>query len=199
MDLDKLFDFLSDEGFQEPQTGKLFFPAYICTYGHAEEYEVRAGIENLNKKLQRPTRNLNSLVLNIYDELISFLKDKIFAGETIYDQIIEKEKENPIEASKWIIEEIGAGEFYEYIENKVKTHFHNDTSGKRVYLLIYGFGTAYPYLRASDFLKNTEALIKDFKIIVFYPGKYKDGHYSLFGELHDDNIYRANHLNNYIG
>ena len=65
--------------------------------------------------------------------------------------------------------------------------------------IIYGFGTAFPYLRASDFLKKTEKLIKEFKVIVFYPGTYKNSNYSMFNELNDDNLYRANHLNNQLG
>ncbi|WP_442788151.1 BREX protein BrxB domain-containing protein [Flavobacterium sp. PL11] len=60
------------------------------------------------------------------------------------------------------------------------------------------FGTAYPYLRASDFLKNTEQLIKEFKVILFYPGNYDNNNYNMFGLLNDDNLYRSNHLNKFL-
>jgi len=68
-----------------------------------------------------------------------------------------------------------------------------------VFLVIYGFGSAFPFLRASELLKRTERLIKEFKVIVFYPGEYKDSKYSLFSLLNDDNMYRANYLNRQLG
>ncbi|GAW88408.1 hypothetical protein FPS14_contig00004-0073 [Flavobacterium psychrophilum] len=76
-------------------------------------------------------------------------------------------------------------------------HF-GEKNDKKVYLVLHGFGSAYPYLRVSDFLKKTEQLIKEFKVIVFYPGDYNNNNYNLFGLLNDDNLYRANHLNKYI-
>ena len=116
----------------------------------------------------------------------------------MFDLVLEKEKENPTDALQWVIDEINVGDFYDRIAKKVKEHF-NPSEEKRVYLIVSGFGSVYPYLRASDFLKKTEQLIKDFKIILFYPGEYKESKYSMFCILNDDNMYRANHLNQQIG
>ena len=64
---------------------------------------------------------------------------------------------------------------------------------------MYGFGSSYPYIRASELLKKTERLIKEFKIIIFYPGEYNESNYSLFNILNDDHMYRANNLNKLLG
>jgi hypothetical protein len=194
---DKIYDLMSDKGFQEPRTGNLFFPAYVYTYKPALEYEIRDQIAQLIKKLKRPNHYLDCLVINIYEELINFLKADSFSGSTIFNSILEKEKEDYEDAFNWILDEVDHG-FYEYFEEKIKDHF-KEGNEKRVFLVIYGFGTAFPYLRASDFLKKTEKLIKEFKVIVFYPGTYKNSNYSMFNELNDDNLYRANHLNNQLG
>lgn len=188
---------MSDRGFQEPRTGNLFFPAYIYTYNPEFEYEMRKEIAFLIEKLKRPNNYLECLVINMYEEMISFLKTEEFSGRTLFDLITEKEKEDPEDALDWILEEINDGNFYANFENKVKAHFavKND---KKVYLILHGFGAAYPYLRVSDFLKNTEQLIKEFKVIIFYPGNYENNNYNMFGLLNDDNLYRANHLNKYI-
>ena len=188
---------MSDRGFQEPRTGNLFFPAYIYTYNPEFEYEMRKEIAFLIEKLKRPNNYLECLVINMYEEMISFLKAEEFSERTLFDLITEKEKEDPEDALDWILEEINDGNFYTNFENKVKAHFavKND---KKVYLILYGFGSAYPYLRVSDFLKNTEQLIKEFKVIIFYPGNYENNNYNMFGLLNDDNLYRANHLNKYI-
>ncbi len=198
INIDKLYDLMTDKGFQEPRTGNLFFPAYIYTYPPEKEYEIRKQIDLLIEKLKRPNHYLDCLVINIYHELINYLKEESFAGESIFDSIMKKEKEDPEEALSWIRDEINYGDFYKKFEEKIKDHF-KDNHNKRVFLILYGFGSVFPYLRTSEFLKNTERLIKEFKIILFYPGEYKDSKYHLFSHLDNDNMYRANLLNLQLG
>jgi hypothetical protein len=193
----KLFELMADKGFQEPRTGNLFFPVYIYTYEPSEEYEMRQEINLLIEKLERPNNYLDSLVINMYDEMIEYLKEEQFANRTLFDLISEKEKEDDEEALTWVRDEINEGNFYNKFTNKVKKHF-GENNEKKVYLVLHGFGTAYPYLRVSDFLKNTEQFIKEFKVIVFYPGNFNNNNYNMFGLLNDDNLYRANHLNKYL-
>lgn len=193
----KLFELMADKGFQEPRTGNLFFPVYIYTYEPAEEYEMRKEINLLIEKLKRPNNYLDSLVINMYDEMIEYLKEEQFANRTLFDLISQKEKEDDEEALTWVRDEINEGNFYNNFTKKVKNHFGQNNE-KKVYLVLHGFGTAYPYLRVSDFLKNTEQFIKEFKVIVFYPGNYDNNNYNMFGLLNDDNLYRANHLNKYL-
>ncbi len=188
---------MADKGFQEPRTGNLFFPVYIYTYEPSEEYEMRKEINLLIEKLKRPNNYLDSLVMNMYDEMIEYLKEEQFANRTLFDLISDKEKEDDEEALTWVRDEINEGNFYNNFTKKVKNHFGQNNE-KKVYLVLHGFGTAYPYLRVSDFLKNTEQFIKEFKVIVFYPGNYDNNNYNMFGLLNDDNLYRANHLNKYL-
>lgn len=196
--IDKIYDLMADKGFQEPRTGNLFFPAYIYTYPPENEYEIRENIQLLDKKLKRPNHYLDSLMINIFDELIEYLKNETFAGKSLFDLVVEKEKEDPADALSWIREEINNGNFYAKFENKVRDFF-KENDNKRVYLILYGFGSSFPYLRASELLKRTEKLIKEFKVIIFYPGDYKESNYSLFKILNDDNMYRANYLNSQLG
>lgn len=188
---------MADKGFQDPSTGNLFFPAYIYTYPAENELELRAQIELLIEKLNRPNLFLDCLSINIYHELIAFLKQNSFSQNSIFDDILKLEKEDPEEAYIAIREELDF--FWEHLEKKVRDHFKDTTNDKRVFLLMYGFGTVFPYIRASELLKNTEKIIKEFKLILFYPGKYENTNYSLFGILNDDNMYRANHLNKILG
>ena len=198
INIDKLYDLMADKGFQEPRTGNLFFPAYIYTYPPEQEYEIREQLNVLTERLKRPNQFLDCLVINIFHELIEYLKGISFAGKSLFDQVLEKEKEDSRDAQNWIREEVNQGEFYRHFEIKVKDHFRSDHL-KRVYLILYGFGSVFPYIRASELLKKTEGLIKEFKIIIFYPGDYNKSRYNLFGELNDDHMYRANNLNNLLG
>lgn len=198
INIDKLYDLMADKGFQEPSTGNLFFPAYIYTYKPEHEYAIRNQLTLLANKLKRPNNFLDCQMLNIYEELVNYLKNEHFAGSSLFDQIIEKETEDQDEAYAWIKDEINDGTFYQKLEQKVKDYF-SPKEEKRVYLILYGFGSVFPYLRASELLKKTEKLIKDFKVIVFYPGSYINARYQLFGILDDDHMYRANNLNLLLG
>ena len=68
--ISKFYDLiLSDKEFQIPETGDLFFPAYIYTYNPKEEYVVRKEIENLKDRLIRPNNFVDTLILNIFSKI----------------------------------------------------------------------------------------------------------------------------------
>ena len=190
----KFYDqILSDKGFQIPETGDLFFPAYIYTYDPKEEYSVRKEIENLKDRLVRPNNYVETLIMNIFDEFIEYLKQLKLGDNDIYQLLLQKEKseDTPGEVFDILKREANSSIFFDFINQKVEEHFNTNTDYKRVYLLLYGFGSIFPFLRASAYLKNIEKHIKGYKIIVFYPGKYENKNYQLFNEFNDENIYRA--------
>lgn len=196
IDFDKIFELLSDKSFQDPRTGNLFFPAYIYTYPPTEEYEMRDKIEQAVKNLARPSNYLDTLSINMYHELIEFLKSQTFMKRSLFDLMLEKEKEDPKGVHRWIKDQIP--NFIKHFKKKVETHFE-DADKNKAFLILYGFGSINPYLRTSHLIKKTEDLIKDFKVIIFFPGKYENSLYNLFVVMNEENTYRANHLNNLLG
>jgi hypothetical protein len=185
--------FLSNKEFQDPETGNLFFPAYIFTYNPLDEYSIRKQIEALKDKLKRPNNFIDTLILNIFDEFISFLKEQTLGHDCLYDLIIKKESsdDSPEQAVRILKEKANSLEFFNYINQKAKDHFSTSNQFKKVYLLLHGFGSIFPFLRTSQYLKNFEQHVSGYKLIAFYPGEYEDQHYHLFNEFHDENIYRA--------
>jgi hypothetical protein len=85
INIDKLFSLMADKGFQEPRTGNLFFPAYIYTYSSKDEYHLREKIKLISEKLARPNHYLDCLIINIYHEIILYLKGECFAGKTLFE------------------------------------------------------------------------------------------------------------------
>lgn len=195
--IDKIFQLLSSEDFKDPDTGLLFFPVYIYTYPAEKEFQIREQIDLLNEKLKRPSNNLNCLVINIYKEFIIYLKESTFAGTSLFDSILDLEKDNYEDSLEFIQEKANDDQFMNFIGQKFEAYFKEQQTD-RVYLLLHGFGSVFPYLRLSTLLKNTEKYTKSFKLIAFYPGDFKNANYSLFSLFNDDNVYRANHLNKFI-
>lgn len=193
LNIEEVFKLFANDGFKDPKTGLLFFPAYIYTYDPKDEYLVRKQIQELNNKLERPSNSLNSLVINIYEELINYFRSQTFSGKSILDFLLEKDVKDGAKVTDMIRNRVN-DDFFAYLGEKFKTYFEKQEADK-VYLFVYGFGSVYPYLRVSTFFKNLEQYVRDYKLIVFYPGSVKNETYSLFNLTNDENIYRVNHLN----
>jgi hypothetical protein len=200
MEINQLYDFITTTEFKSPDTGNLFFPAYMFTYKPDEEYNIRKQIQNIKQRLERPKNFIDSMIFNIYEELIDFLKMQEIMGDNLLHLVFEKEEEEAqAEVIKYLKSKANSTEFYQYIEKKVDNYKPANANLKLVFLLIYGFGTIYPFLRASVFLNSFHKYLerRDLKVIIFYPGSYKEGNYWLFDKINDKHLYRATWLNEF--
>lgn len=194
MTISDLYDLLlSNKEFQNPDTGNLFFPAYVFTYNPADEYAVREEILHLKERLKRPNNYIDTLILNVFDEFVEFLKTTHLGKESILDLIYAKDNGEckQDEITHDLKMQAQSQEFFDYINKKASAHFDLPSEYKKVYLMLYGFGAIFPYLRTSTYLKNFEENVTGYKLIVFFPGKYENQNYSLFNEFNDENVYRA--------
>jgi hypothetical protein len=198
MNIEKLTKLLESEAFQNPKTGTMFFQAYIYLYEPERAYEMQTAIQELLGRLSRPNHFLDCYVLNLYDEMVAYLQSSRLGNATLFERIIEREVDDHVFAQNWTIDNVEEGAFIDFIAGKVQKHFAENAGQKRLYLLINGVGEVYPYLRASDFLKRFEKYVSNYKLILFYPGKYEDDYYWLFNQVKTDNIYRVNRLNDLI-
>ena len=126
-------ELLSDKEFQNPETGKLFFPTYIFTYNHEKEYEIRKEIEGLKDRLKRPNNFIDTLILNIFDELIDFLKEDKLGNDTLLDLLLDQDKnENqPQELFNILQDKANSIEFFDYIHHKAEAHLICPANFKR--------------------------------------------------------------------
>jgi len=190
MTINELYDLLSNEDFQDPKTGNLFFPAYMYIYDPAKEYYIREQIQQMKDRLIRPNTYVDVLIINLFTEFIDFLKTRDFGGKTLLDTLLQKELKDPGKVTDSLRREATRREFLSNLNDKIKTHIEPSDELKKSYVFVHGFGEIYPYLRASKFLSNFEKYITGYKIILFYPGTAKD-YYSMFDLLNDENPYRA--------
>ncbi len=198
MSIDKLYDLLEKKDFLNPETANIFSPFYFYTYNAKNEYAVRQEIERLKGKLERPLAMVDTLVLNLYEVLIEFLQFSTVAGKSQFDIILDREKRDEEKARVQIERMVGSEEFCAFLVEKIKSHLSADSHLKKVYVFLYGVGSVYPYLRVHNLISRLEQFVKDYKMIIFYPGKLLDNNYQLFERLPSKNIYRANHLNEFI-
>ena len=155
---------------------------YIFDYPAEQELLVRERIAYIQKKIGRASTGFQIVVFVLYEIIISILTakgylEKCFAFEKAkgFDRIVKAVGSTlRVTSSDSLI--IG------YIKERTST-------GSVVFLT--GIGKCYPLLRAHTVLNSLHQVIDQVPIVMFYPGKYDGQVLRLFGELKDDNYYRA--------
>lgn len=195
MTIIELYDKLCDKDFQDHYTGNLFFPAYMYMYDAEKEYEINQEILIIKERLYRPPNYLDIMVIDIFEEFTNYLKQEKFGSNSKYDYYLLHEAGKPRQVADALNKTAYDSRFLRYLDKKIQNHLNNAGKYEVAYVIVKGFGNAFPYIRASRFMNNFEKYIKGFKLIMFYPGEAKDN-YSLFGLLSDENLYRAIKLRN---
>jgi len=196
--LNDVFRRLADPEFQSLGAGLMSFPAYIYAYPPEREYEFREAVSALPERLRRPPVNQDPLLVNVYDELLSFLEEDTLDGRSLLDHVLERESDAPEMVRRQVKQQAKSDEFIQRLADNFHRYVSEESEKGRSYILIHGWGSIYPFLRSSQFLDRMEGRMGDYKLILFYPGTYKNGQFRLFGELSSNRVYRASYLNEMI-
>lgn len=197
--LDDVFRRLADPQFQDLGAGLMSFPAYVYVYPPEREYEFREAVAELPNRLRRPNVGQEPLLVNVYEELLSFLEDETLGGRPLLDHILEREADAPEMVARQIKQQAASDGFIQGLADQFEEHVSQDGERDRSYILMHGWGSIHPYLRSSQFLDHMEGRVDDYKLILFYPGTYEDGQFRLFGTLTSNRVYRASYFNEMLG
>lgn len=190
MTITELYTKLSNKDFQDHATGNLFFPAYMYMYDPHKEYEIENEILDIKNRLHRPNNYLDVMVMDIFEEFVNYTKTTSFGKAIKFDFYLQHESTKPDAVHKALEKDAYDSRFLKYLDTLIQRHMEASKPSEVSYVLLKGFGNAFPYIRASRFMSNFEKHIKGYKLIMFYPGTAKN-YYSLFGLLKDENLYRA--------
>ena len=198
MTIAELYEKLADKSFQDPGTGNLFWPTYMYLYKPENEYAIRREIDTIKERLRRPDNYIDVLIVNIFEELLEYLRLEEFDGSNLLEEFMLLENNEPETVNNLLYTKAGENDFFKWLNNKVTNHMDlpNPSNEKKSYIFVTGFGQIFPYLRASKFISNFEKYTTGkFKVVVFYPGRV-DATCHLFNKLDDKNPYRATKLIN---
>ena len=121
-------------------------------------------------------------VFDLYDILISILKDKGYL-----EKCFEFEKTKGFDR---ITKAVGNMLRITSSDSLIVNYIRERTPANSV-VFITGIGKCYPILRSHTVLNNLHQVIDHVPVVMFYPGKYDGQELVLFGEIKDDNYYRA--------
>lgn len=155
---------------------------YIFDYPADQELFVRERIEYIRKKSEQSTDDYRVVVFDLYDVVIEILNKKGYL-QKCYDFESSKGFERVTKSISNMLRITSS-------DSLIVNHIKENTPEKAV-VFITGIGKCYPILRSHTVLNNLHQVIDNVPVVLFYPGKYDGQELVLFGEIKDDNYYRA--------
>lgn len=155
---------------------------YIFDYPANEELYVRERIEYLKRKSDNHGFDFTIAVFDLYDIMIDVLESRGYM-EKCYDM---ERKRGFQKVSTAVANLLKVNSTEGFLVEYVKAHTLENSV-----IFITGIGKCYPIIRSHTVLNNLHQVIDFAPVILFYPGKYSGQELTLFGEIKDDNYYRA--------
>ena len=155
---------------------------YIFDYPAEQELLVRERIEYLKRKNATSHDDYKLVVFDLYELLINILEEKGYM-----EKCYEFEQKKGIDR---ISKAVASMLKISSPDGLIVKHILENTPEKAV-IFITGIGKCYPILRSHTILNNLHQVIDNVPVVMFFPGKYDGQELVLFGEIKDDNYYRA--------
>lgn len=155
---------------------------YIFDYPSEQELLVRERVEYIRKKNEQSDDEYRIVVFDLYEIIIEILKEKGYL-----EKCYEFEKKRGFDR---ITKAVGNMLRITAKDSLIVNYIMERTPEKAIVFLV-GIGKCYPILRSHTVLNNLHQVIDNVPVVMFYPGKYDGQELILFGEIKDDNYYRA--------
>ena len=156
---------------------------YVFSYDAKQELVVRKYISEFEKDMTLATSGFKIQEFNIFDILLDVIDQFGYR-----DAFIEMEKDEGIDEVSLQVNNIL--EMYEN-NNVIVQYVNNRLTDDKTIIFLTGIGQVFPLLRAHTVLNTMSQVIDRFPVIMFYPGEYDGLGLKAFGEVTDNNYYRA--------
>ncbi len=155
---------------------------WIFDYDPEDEMAVRAHVSYLVNRINGKHDDVNIVCFDLFELILEVLRSKNYLEKVIQ---MEKAKGsdaviNPIKRTLRLTED------GDLIIGKIA---RNLTPGKDI-IFLTGIGKAWPIVRSHTILNNLHSKVDKNPLVMFFPGNYTS-ELRLFGEITDDNYYRA--------
>lgn len=162
---------------------------YIFDYPADQELYMRKQIDKIQESPLAARVNLK--VFDIYDIMMHLLKDQEkYTGSDPISILEDIEKNQGFDV---LIEQINnileMSENNNLIVGYIKERIPEGDGQSIVFLT--GLGKVYPIIRAHKILNTMHQVLDNNPVVMFYPGNYDEMSLRAFGEIKDQNYYRA--------
>lgn len=182
-----LFAVISGQRFLRMEGLSNEVPFFIYPFDPADALGVAQSKKRLKKRLAAV--GVSVLEINLYDLSVEILQQR-----GVWDRLLELEPEQD------------KADFRELLQGMLDPELHiapavRAALAERDYDVFFltGIGEVFPYIRSHNVLNNLQSVSKDKPMLMFFPGRYQQSDtlgsaLVLFGQLKDDQYYRAKNI-----
>jgi hypothetical protein len=180
--LDKMEESIKKPSFRQSSGRANEVNYWVFDYPPEYELEVRERIKYMQNRNAKGSEEFELVVFDLYDIIIDFLKENDFLEECYK---IEKKK-GLERITKAVSNSMKINDDDSFIVQYIK-----DNTPDNAIVFLTGVGKCYPILRSHKVLNNLHQAFVKAPVVMFFPGVYNEQELILFGEIKDDNYYRA--------
>ena len=155
---------------------------WIFDYAPGDEMAVRSHLTYLKTSINAEREDTRVVVFDLYELMLSHLEEKKYL-----DKVLQMEQ---AKGSDSIISPIKKTLRLTLADDVVVSTIAENVDSEKDILFISGVGKAWPFIRSHTVLNNLHSRIEGTPVVMFFPGEYTS-ELRLFGEIKDDNYYRA--------
>ncbi|AVK61136.1 DUF1788 domain-containing protein [Lactobacillus sp. CBA3605] len=188
MKLKSLREKITSQDFQHSRGLSNEVSYYILGYAPQDKLLVRDEIDNMKHQLNQATVGIDIIEFNVYHIMWDLLTQM-----GIKDDVIAMEADEGLD---YLVEQLNNALGMTDSENMFVTYMEEKlVSTDNIVVFVTGIGEVYPLIRAHKILNTMHQIITQVPVVLFYPGKYDNLSLSMFGEVKEDNYYRAFQIN----
>lgn len=162
-------------------------PFFIYPYDPEDALEVAKSKKRIKNRLS--SNGVEVREVNLYDLSVEILKER-----EAWDRLLALEPEQD------------KGDFRELLQGMLDPQLHiapairaNLAEGDFDIFFLTGIGEVFPYIRSHNVLNNLQSVVTGKPMLMFFPGRYEQSDtlgssLVLFGQLKDDQYYRAKNI-----
>ena len=155
---------------------------WVFDYPPEKELEVRERIKYMQNRNSKGGEDFDLVVFDLYDIIIDFLEKNDFMEECYKFE----QKKGLERITKAVSNSMKINDDDNYIVQYIK-----DNTPENAVVFLTGVGKCFPILRSHKVLNNLHQAFVRVPVVMFFPGVYNEQELILFGEIKDDNYYRA--------
>ena len=180
--LDKMEEAIKKPSFRQSSGRANEVNYWVFDYPPEYEIEVRERIKYMQNRNSKGAEEFELVVFDLYDIIIDFLKENDFM-----EDCYKFEKKKGLERiTKAVSNSMKINDDDSYIVQYIKEH-----TPENAVVFLTGVGKCFPILRSHKVLNNLHQAFVSAPVVMFFPGMYNEQELILFGEIKDDNYYRA--------
>ena len=180
--LDRMEDAIRKPNFRQSSGRANEVNYWIFDYPPEKELEVRERIKYMQNKNAKGGEEFDLVVFDLYDIIIDFLEENDFMDECYKFE----QKKGMERITKAVSNSMKINDDDSYIVQYIKDH-----TPENAVVFLTGVGKCFPILRSHKVLNNLHQAFVRVPVVMFFPGIYNEQELILFGEIKDDNYYRA--------